>query len=92
LAYEGQLIGTGSLLALFAEYYTSILDAKMPENFSTRTVEAYPSVNEEAIAENVAACKTWPVHREDLDMSQLIEMTRLQLWTLKPAHDINRPG
>jgi hypothetical protein len=33
----------------------------------------------------VRRCKGWPVHREDLDMSDLVEMTRLQMWTLKPA-------
>jgi hypothetical protein len=42
-------------------------------------------VNEETIINEVAACKEWSVHREDLDMGHLIEMTKLQLWTLKPA-------
>jgi hypothetical protein len=37
----------------------------------------------------VAACKEWPVHREDLEMSHLIELTKLQLWTLKPALPMN---
>ena len=44
-----------------------------------------PPTNEEAIVEDVRQCKDWPVHREDLDMSDLVEMTRLQMWTLKPA-------
>jgi len=30
--------------------------------------------------------KSWPVHRPDLDMEKIVEMTKLQLWTLKPAH------
>jgi hypothetical protein len=85
LLYEGKKIGTGSLLALFSEMFVKIQASKLPDQFSTVDFEAYPSVNEENIISDVAACKEWPVHREDLDMSHLIEMTKLQLWTLKPA-------
>lgn len=85
LLSEGKKIGTGSLLALFSEMYIGIQNSSPPDRISTMAFEAYPSVNEENIISNVAACKEWPVHREDLDMSHLIEMTKLQLWTLKPA-------
>ncbi|MCK4855645.1 MAG: hypothetical protein KAT31_15310, partial [Bacteroidales bacterium] len=85
LLYEGKKIGTGSLLALFSEMYNKIQDSQLPDHISTLAFEPYPSVNEENIINSVAACKDWPVHREDLDMSHLIEMTKLQLWTLKPA-------
>jgi len=85
LHYEGKKIGTGSLLALFSEMYNKIKDSQLPDHISTLAFEPYPSVNEENIISSVAACKDWPVHREDLDMSHLIEMTKLQLWTLKPA-------
>jgi hypothetical protein len=85
LTYEGKKIGCGSLLALFSEMFLKIQASGLPDQFSTLAMEAYPSLNEENIISSVAACKDWPVHREDLDMSQLIEMTKLQLWTLKPA-------
>ena len=89
LLFEGNKIGTGSLLALFSEMYLKIQDSNLPDHISTLAFEAYPSVNEENIISSVAACKDWPVHREDLDMSHLIEMTKLQLWTLKPALEKN---
>jgi hypothetical protein len=89
LLYDGKKIGTGSLLALLSEMYIKIQDSNLPDHFSTRTFEAYPSLNEDNIISSVAACKEWPVHREDLDMSHLIEMTKLQLWTLKPALEKN---
>jgi hypothetical protein len=89
LNYEGKKIGTGSLLALFSEMYLKILDANLPDHISTMSFEAYPSVNVENIVSEVAACREWPVHREDLDMNHLIEMTKLQLWTLKPALEKN---
>ena len=41
--------------------------------------------NERAIVAEVEGYKTWPVHRPDLDMSRVVELTKLQLWTLKPA-------
>jgi peptidoglycan/xylan/chitin deacetylase (PgdA/CDA1 family) len=85
LNYDGKKIGTGSMLALFSEMFLKIQDANLPDQFSTLAIEAYPSVNEENIIRTVAECKEWPVHRKDLDMSHLIEMTKLQLWTLKPA-------
>jgi hypothetical protein len=49
------------------------------------TFASYPTENEATIVDEVRQCKEWPVHREDLDMGDLVEMTRLQLWTLKPA-------
>ena len=85
LSYEGKMIGTGSLLALFSDMFLNIGASSQQEQFHTMTMESYPSVNEANIISEVAACKDWPVHRENLDMGQLIEMTKLQLWTLKPA-------
>jgi hypothetical protein len=90
LLYEGKKIGTGSLLAIFSEMYNKIQDSQSPDFISTLAFEPYPSVNEENIINSVAACKGWPVHRENLDMSHLIEMTKLQLWTLKPALEKNK--
>ena len=86
LHHQDKLIGTGSLLALFCELYAKIQDSNLPDQIATVSFEAYPSFNEENIISEVASCKGWPVHREDLDMSHLVEMTKLQLWTLKPAN------
>lgn len=87
LSLEDKLIGTGSLLALFSELYMNILNSNLPDQLSTISFKAYPSFNEENIIREVSSCKGWPVHKEELDMSNLVEMTRLQLWTLKPAWD-----
>jgi len=48
--------------------------------------EPYPRTNETKIVGEVEGYKGWPVHRPDLDMSRIVEFTKLQLWTLKPAH------
>ena len=67
LYFEDKLIGTGSLLALFSELYTKIQDSNMPDRVSTVPFEAYPSLNEENIIREVASCKGWLVHKEDLE-------------------------
>lgn len=92
LSCRNEKIGAGSLLAIFSDLYrslqknaTSAPDAWMGQQFRVFPLESYPSYNEEQIISEVAGCKGWPVHRKDLDMSHLIELTRLQLWTLKPA-------
>jgi len=78
-------IGTGSLLELFSRVYADILEGGLADTYAVGPFTPYPTENEAAIIEDVRQCKGWPVHREDLDMSDLVEMTRLQMWTLKPA-------
>jgi hypothetical protein len=85
LMYGGRKIGTGSLLALFCDSYMMIEDHKTSDQMEVISMEPYPSENEDQIIREVSACQSWPVHRENLDMARLIELTRLQLWTLKPA-------
>ena len=85
LAVDGQRIGAGSLLALFSAAYVDAQKGNLNDSYAVLAFEAYPRQNEEEIVKSVQDCKYWPVHREDLDMSHLIEMTKMQLWTLKPA-------
>jgi hypothetical protein len=85
LATGGGEIGAGSLLALFSEVYADSLQGRVADTYAVVSFAPYPTENEAAIVEEVRQCKEWPVHREDLDMSDLVEMTRRQLWTLKPA-------
>jgi len=86
MAGEG-VIGTGSLLALFCQVYLDELSGKVKDSYKPVPFDPYPLENEAAIIEAVEGCKYWIVHRPDLDMSQLVEKTRLQLWTLKPAQE-----
>jgi len=86
LTVEGFKIGTGSLFALFSAVILDIISENFASEYTVPSFEPYPKANEKAIIEEVEGYKTWPVHRNDLDMGQLVEFTRLQLWTLKPAH------
>jgi len=85
LELAGCRIGTGSLLSLFSTAYSALSSGRVSEEFQVKAFEAYPHENSENILQSVEGCKGWPVHRRDLDMSRLVEFTKMQLWTLKPA-------
>ncbi len=78
-------IGTGSLFALFSAVYLDLDSGKLRPEYEVPAFEPYPQTNEPKIIAEIEGYKTWPVHKPDLDMSPIVELTRLQLWTLKPA-------
>jgi len=81
----GGIIGTGSLFALFCAVFIDLDSGRARPEYGVPVFEPYPRTNEREIAAEIAGYKTWPVHRPDLDMSRVVELTKLQLWTLKPA-------
>jgi hypothetical protein len=80
-------IGTGSLLALFSQLYLDASSGGLKSSYGVIPFDSWPKENEQAIISEVQACKDWPVHKRDLDMTNIIKLTRLQLWTLKPARE-----
>ncbi|MGA2531458.1 MAG: polysaccharide deacetylase family protein [Candidatus Aminicenantales bacterium] len=78
-------IGTGSLFALLSAAYLDLVSGNPHPEYDVPAFEPYPRTNEADIIKEVEGYKTWPVHRRDLDMSKIVEFTKLQLWTLKPA-------
>ena len=80
-------IGTGSLMHLFSSAYLDISAKNEQDSYEVIPFDGYPKEHEEEIIGEVFAYKDWIVHRTDLDMSHLAEITRMQLWTLKPAHE-----
>jgi peptidoglycan/xylan/chitin deacetylase (PgdA/CDA1 family) len=87
LTVDGARVGTGSLLALFSELFLDLSANEAPDHYELTAFEAWPKQYEDEIVRRVEGNKSWPVHRPDLDMSQIVEFTRLQLWTLKPAFE-----
>lgn len=86
LKIKNAKIGTGSLYALFSDVYIDVSSSNTKNRYNVPKFDPYPKPNEDEIIGRVTGYKNWPVHRRDLDMSHLVEMTRLQLWTLKPAY------
>lgn len=85
LTVNGARIGAGSLLELFSRLYLDLSAGEAVESYPLAAFEGWPKEHDELIVGRVEGYKYWPVHREDLDMSRIVEFTRLQLWTLKPA-------
>jgi len=85
LEAPGGRIGTGSLAALFCAVYLDLSAAHAHPVYDIPAFEPYPRTHEQRILAEVESYKGWPVHRPDLDMSRIVELTKLQLWTLKPA-------
>lgn len=83
----GKQIGAGSLLWLFSSVYLDLLGKDLKDSYEVIPFDPYPTENEEAIVSEVRSYKDWIVHRLDLDMSRIVEYTRLQLWTMKPAYE-----
>ena len=86
LDLDGAGIGAGSLFALFSQAYLDMDSGTPRPEYPIPEFEPYPAGQETRILDEIAGYKSWPVHRPDLDMSGIVEFTRLQLWTLKPAH------
>jgi hypothetical protein len=86
LRAAGARVGTGSLFALFSEVYLDLDAGRRRAEYDVPEFEAYPATDEAPITAEIESYKSWPVHKPDLDMSRIVEFTRLQLWTLKPAH------
>ena len=80
-------VGAGSLLHLFSAIYLDVSKGKNLEDYEVIPFDSYPKESEEKIISEVESYKDWIVHRTDLDMSHLVALTRMQLWTLKPAHE-----
>lgn len=79
-------IGTGSLFVLFSAVYLDMNSKNLKSDYEVPSFDPYPKTNENEIIRQIKSYKSWPVHRRDLDMNNSVEMTKMQLWTLKPAH------
>ena len=85
LEIGGRRIGAGPLFALFCAVFLDLDAGRTRATYDIPAFEPYPKTNEQKIIAEIEGYKTWPVHRPDLDMSRIVEFTKLQLWTLKPA-------
>jgi peptidoglycan/xylan/chitin deacetylase (PgdA/CDA1 family) len=86
LEIQNSRIGAGSLFALFSAVYVDLMSNRPASDYEVLPFDPYPRANENEIVQAVRDFKSWPVHRPDLDMEKIVNLTRLQLWTLKPAH------
>jgi hypothetical protein len=75
----GQSLGLGT-------YFVALAEAFLGRDRVSGPADApYPPVAEEIAREVARALPQWVIHPDDMDLTRLLEQTRLQCWTLKPA-------
>ena len=74
-------IGLGSAMAALGQALASD-DAQRTAD--TRPIAPYPADGDD-IADRARDFRNWNPHRRDLDMADIVRLTALQSWTLKPA-------
>lgn len=75
----GRTVGLGT-------YFVALAEATLGRSQVSGPPDAfYPIEAEEVAAEVARALPDWIIHSDNMDLTQLLEQTRLQCWTLKPA-------
>jgi hypothetical protein len=75
----GQPVGLGTFFVALAEAVLGLDRVSGPAD------APYPPAAEEVARDAARSIPHWVIHPEDMDLSNLLEQTRLQCWALKPA-------
>ncbi|MBA3707516.1 MAG: hypothetical protein H0W83_01700 [Planctomycetes bacterium] len=79
VAIAGDTVGIGTVFVALAQIVLGAATAGGP-------AEAYyPSEAEEVARDPEKGIPQWPIHPAGMDLTKILEQTRLQCWTLKPA-------
>ncbi len=79
IAVAGESVGIGTLYVLLAHALLGRERAEGPRD------APYPASADAVASEVERAIPDWIIHPPNMDLSNLLEQTRLQCWTLKPA-------
>jgi hypothetical protein len=74
-------VGLGSALIALGQ---ALADADVAATVTPRPAAPYPAAGAD-IADRARARKKWNPHRLDLDMAEIVRLTALQTWSVKPA-------
>ncbi len=75
----GQTVGLGTFFVALAEALAG------HSRISLTAITPYPVAADAIAAEVARVIPEWPIHPDNMDLTNLLEQTRLQCWTLKPA-------
>jgi hypothetical protein len=75
----GQTLGIGTYFVALAQALSGHARVSGPAD------APYPPVAEEIVREVARSLPYWIIHPDNMDLTLLLEQTRLQCWTLKPA-------
>jgi hypothetical protein len=78
-------VGIGSFYRVACEAFAALTDPGAPETLVARLGVQVPAIADDIARRTERGYRGWVIHRRDLDATALLELTRLQAWTLKPA-------
>jgi hypothetical protein len=81
---DGQ-VGLGGFYRGLAAAYLAADRGQQPATISCPVCPGLPALAAPIAEELHQALPAWPIHRRDLDDSRILEHTRRQTWTLRPA-------
>ncbi len=84
----GTTVGIGSFCRGACEALLALAAGHTPTQVALRPGAQVPAIAEEIARETEAGYRGWVIHKPDLDTARLLELTRLQTWTLRRAVEV----
>ena len=82
---DGLDVGIGSFYRAACAAYAALGNGHPPQEVMLGPGPQVPAIAEPIARQTEGGYRGWVIHRPDLDPTNLLELTRLQTWTLKPA-------
>ena len=82
---DGTTVGIGSFYHAACESFVALADHRTPESVAFRAGPQIPGIAKAIAVGTEGGYRGWVIHKPDLNMTNLLELTRLQTWTIKPA-------
>jgi len=79
------IVGIGSFFHAACEALLALATEHTPTRVVLRPGPQIPAIAETIARETEAGYRGWVIHKPDLDVTRLLELTRLQTWTLRRA-------
>jgi hypothetical protein len=77
--------GIGDLYRAFCEAVRVLCLQRLPTKVVVRPAPQTPAIADVIAQRTGRGYRGWVIHKRELDTTRLLELTRLQTWTLKPA-------
>ncbi len=82
---DGATVGIGSFYRAACESLMAVASGRTPVEVQLRMGPQIPAIAETIARRTAAGYRGWVIHKPDLETTRLLELTRLQTWTLRPA-------
>ena len=82
---DGVRVGIGTFYRAACESFELLAHQNAPPKVTLRPGSQVPAIAEPIARRTERGYRGWVTHKRDLDTTNLLKLTRLQTWTLKPA-------